>query len=144
MGEQAFGMSSRREAVWGTHGAPLQVCEERVFNVGEAPLLLAVMPSWQSMQHMQESDEEDTNVEHEDKESRKNSKQTKVTWRRTPGHSTSWTKHVSEVAPCFELQRSEANSLVKRVLWTIQNRTMLEHVSSPSHGPVCRPSVCVV
>eukprot|EP00419_Tripos_fusus_P004493 CAMPEP_0172690700 /NCGR_PEP_ID=MMETSP1074-20121228/24043_1 /TAXON_ID=2916 /ORGANISM="Ceratium fusus, Strain PA161109" /LENGTH=408 /DNA_ID=CAMNT_0013510681 /DNA_START=59 /DNA_END=1282 /DNA_ORIENTATION=- len=115
--EQAFGMSSRREAVWGTHGAPLQVCEERVFNVGEAPLLLAVMPSWQSMQHMQESDEEDSNVEHEDKESRKNSRQTKVIWRRTPGHSTSWTKHVSEVAPCFELQRSEANSLVKRVLW---------------------------
>lgn len=58
--------------------------------------------------------------------------QTKVTWRRTPGHSTSWTKHVLEVAPCFELQRSDAHRLVRRALQTIENGTFSDDDSLKS------------
>jgi len=39
-----------------------------------------------------------------------------VVWRKTPGHSTGWTKHVVSAAPCFELRHSEAHSLVQHAM----------------------------
>jgi len=173
--EQVCGISSRQEAVQGMDSAPVQLCEERVFNVGRAPLFLAVMPNCRSHgQHSDEEEEDEDEDEEEEEESeeeddkddesreeveeedgeeqgqeekvvkgegnkgrrrvhsirRKRQERQKptlpkqtVTWRRTPGHSTSWTKHVVEVAPCFELQRSDAHRLVRRVLQTIENGT---------------------
>merc|ERR1712008_436252 len=61
------------------------------------------------------------------------SKQAKVTWRRTPGHSTSWTKHVSEAAPCFELQRSEAQRLVKSAVRGVGNSAVSDDECLPLH-----------
>jgi len=165
--EKVCGISSRQEAVQGMDNAPMQLCEQRVFNVGKAHLFLAVMPDRPSNCHRQQSDDEGEgekevdddegdesweDVEEEDEQQdeeeetvkreenkgrrrvhsirRKRQERQKptlpkqtVTWRRTPGHSTSWTKHVVEVAPCFELQRSDAHRLVRRVLQTIENGT---------------------
>jgi len=136
--------------------APMQLCEEHVFNVGRAALLLAVTPNRRSIRHRQHSDDEGEGVEEQEKGSEEEqgeeeealkgksnwrrgvhsicSKMQKrqqpkltdqtVTWRRTPGHSTSWTKHVLEVAPCFELQQSDAHRLVRRALQTIENETL--------------------
>mmetsp|Transcript_107831 Transcript_107831/g.214263 ORF Transcript_107831/g.214263 Transcript_107831/m.214263 type:complete len:466 (-) Transcript_107831:202-1599(-) len=176
--EKVCGIASRQEAVQGMANAPLQLYEERVFDVGRAPLFLAIMPRRQPGRHMQESDEEEDEEEKEDEDEDQESseevkeeedeeeeeteeeeqeqdrvnrtvgeenngrrnvhsnrderqehqphmptRQTKVMWRRTPGHSTSWTKHISEVAPCFELQRSDAHRLVKRALRAIDLQT---------------------
>jgi len=151
--EQVCGISSRQEAVQGMDSAPVQLCEERVFNVGRAPLFLAVMPNCRS--HGQHSDDEGEGVE-EEKESQEEqdeeeqavkgksngrrgfhsirskrqerqqaipTKQT-VTWRRKPDHSTGWTKHVLEVTPSFELHQSDAQRLVRRALQTIESETL--------------------
>jgi len=147
-------ISGRQDAVWGTDGAPLQLCEERVFNVSRAPLFLAVIRSRHNARHIEEG--ESAEEEQEEEESRDegqeedaeavsssqssspeekigrrdgmravrpaiHARQRQVTWRRTPGHSTSWTKHVLEAVPCFELQRSEAHCLVKHALRSIDN-----------------------
>jgi len=66
--DQVCGISSREEAVQGMDGAPLQLCEERVLDVGTAPLFLAVMPSQQSKRPMQQSDEDDKGEEKEEDE----------------------------------------------------------------------------
>lgn len=44
----------------------------------------------------------------------------RVVWKRTPGHSTSWTKHVVPATPCFELHRLEAHSLVQRAMRSLE------------------------
>merc|ERR1719410_1737846 len=46
----------------------MQLCEERVFNVGRAPLFLAVMPSRLSSHHSQQSHDDDEDEEDEDEE----------------------------------------------------------------------------
>lgn len=180
--EQVCGISSRQEAVEGRDSAPLQLCEERVFNPGRAPLFLTVRPSQPSRRHMQQSDEEGESAEeeeddddettHDEEEAERGegakplanqnnwrrrihsirskrqeprqpnlTGQTKVTWKRTPGHSTSWTKHVMEVAPCFELQRSDAHRLVRRALQTIENGTCSEDESLQSPTSVDNTTV---
>jgi len=174
--EEVCGISSRQEAVQGMDNAPMQLCEQRVFNVGKAHLFLAVMPDRPSNCHRQQSDDEGEgekevdddegdesweDVEEEDEQqdeeeetvkreenkgrrrvhsirSKRQKRQQpmptkqKVEWKRTPGHSTNWTKHVQEVAPCFELQRSDAHQLVKGALKTIENGTLPEKDSLPS------------
>jgi len=91
--------------------------------------------SWEDVEEEEEQDEEEETVKREENKGRSRIRQKrqqpmatkqKVAWRRNPGHSTSCTKQVQEVAPCFELQRSDANQLVKRALKTIENGTLPE------------------
>jgi len=175
--EQVCGISSRQEAVRGIKSAPMQLCEQRVFNVGRAHLFLAVMPNRRSNCHSQhsddegegekeEADDEDDKPREEVEEEKEKKEQDKaeeavkrvennirlvhsirstrqerqqpiptkqtVTWRRSSGHSTSWTKHVLEVAPCFELQQSDAHRLVKGALQTIDFGSSSNEDSLPS------------
>jgi len=126
--EQVFGISSRQEAVKGMDSASVQLCEERVFKVGRAPLFLAVMPKGVEVEQEEEQDEEEDVVKGEENHT--------VTWRTTPGHSTSSTKQVLEVATCFELQRSDAHRLVRHALQAIENGTLSEDDSCRSAGKI--------
>jgi len=47
------------------------------------------------------------------------SSHTRVVWRRIPGHSTGWSKHVVSTTPCFELRPLEAHDLVQRAMWSL-------------------------
>jgi len=179
------GISSQQQ-VQGMDGAPLRLCDERVLNVGRAPLFLAVTAGRPSAGLMQPSD--DRNGE-EDRESQKevdegadkdfflgqllatphaeedgtlcdNSEGTDVdaihsvgttaaastrACGKTPGQLSRSKRHVVGIVPCFELQRSEANSVVKRALQTIRGRPVADDASSlPNKSAETAPSIIEV
>jgi len=174
--DEVCGISSRQQTIQGSDGDLLELCEERVLNVGRAPLFLVVRPSRRSKRLVKQSDddgkgEETEKDEAEDKKSREDvdeeavedrtvceensgcrgvhslgskkqerqpammlTRQTKVTQGRIPGHLARRTNSLLEVAPCFELQHSEAHIIVKRALCTIENGAISNDDSFLSHS----------